>query len=282
MPDCHFSQSKEISVMKNHITSLAGVTLCSASLLFAGQAHGAVALEDSYAADDAGGAPTDLGGGTFGYEINLDPGTDFSAAGHDKLVLAYSARDSSNFDDNPNNVTNVSYGGADLTEAVFDSDNGNLVTAGVFYLDDVASDGTLRIELSNEGVANYGFGLYAVDGVKDGVQDTGTARVTLSEATVTMTTGDGFFVQEAARNNQSLAGDAGDDYETLYNYNINEYRGLSQYQVTTEAGDYLAPINNTGENFRRVVTASFEAVPEPSSLALLAMGGLLIARRRRC
>lgn len=59
---------------------------------------------------------------------------------------------------------------------------------------------------------------------------------------MTLTTGSGFFVQEAARNNQTLAGDLGDDYQALYHYSVDAYRGLSQYQLTTAAGDYLAPI----------------------------------------
>jgi len=168
-----------------------------------------------------------------------------------------------------------------LTQAVYAIDNSPLVSAGIFYLDNVASDGTLRIELSASNVANYGFGLYAVDGLKTGVQDVGSGRDPLSAATVTMTTNSGFFVQEAARNNQTLAGDVGDDYETLYNYSSNAYRGLSQYQVTTATGDYLAPINNTGVNFRIVATAAFEAVPEPSSTALLGLGGLALVLRSR-
>jgi hypothetical protein len=37
--------------------------------------------------------------------------------------------------------------------------------------------------------------------------------------------------------------------------------------VTTAPGDYLAPITNTGTNFRRVVTAAFEAVEDPAPAA---------------
>ncbi|QTN34349.1 PEP-CTERM sorting domain-containing protein [Akkermansiaceae bacterium] len=161
-----------------------------------------------------------------------------------------------------------------------------MVSNSIFYLDNVATDGILRVELSSSITQAMGFGLYAVDGLKAGVQDTGATNSfgAPANATVSMTTDSGFYVHQAARNNQSLA-DSVDDYETLYNYSVDNYRGLAQYQVTAAAGDYLAPVNNTGANAGGAVAAAFEAaaaVPEPSSIALLGLGGLaLILRRRR-
>lgn len=223
------------------------------------QTHGSVVLHDSYAAPTAGDAPTDLGEGIFGYEINL--GTeDFSAAGRGKLVMVYSGWDSANAD---STITKVTYGGAALTEAVFANDNGFRVTAGVYYLDNVVTDGTLRIELVEGGQGHFGFGLYALDGLKLGVQDAASGRDPLTDATVSMTTNSGFFVQQATRNNQTLFDDPEDDYLTLFNYSINSFRALSQYQVTTAPGEYLAPIGNTGINFRTVATAAFEGLAGP-------------------
>jgi hypothetical protein len=259
------------------------IPVCVAAVLMAAHSsYGVVVLQDSYAETSPGGAPTDLGGGIFGYEIDVT--SSFSAAGHGKMVLVYSSWDDPGADAIPTNVTNVTYDGAALTEAIFANDNGTLVTAGVFYLDNVVTDGTLRIELSRSVQTHFGFGLYALDGLKAGVQDAASGRDPLTDATVTMTTDSGFFVQEAARNNQSLADDPGDDYQTLYNYNVDSYRALSQFQVTTAAGDYLAPIGNTGVNFRIVAAAAFEAdpIPEPGSAAMLGLTGLgLILRRRR-
>ena len=257
------------------------------AILMAGHSYGAVVLQDTYAAAGPGGAPTDLGGGVFGYEINLNPLTEFSAAGHGKLVMVLSLHDgAAGLPPATPTIASVTYNGLALTQVVYAIDNSPLVGAGIFYLDNVAADGTLRIELSAGNVQNYGFGLYALDGLKPGVQDTGTGRLASElsasgSAGVTITTDGGFFVQETARNNQTLDGSV-DDYQDLYDYSTNSYRGLSQYQVTATAGDYFAPINNTGENFRIVVTAGFEAIPEPSSTALLGLGGLaLILRRRR-
>lgn len=103
-----------------------------------------------------------------------------------------------------------------------------------------------------------------------------------STVTVDLTTTEGFIVQEAVRNNQSLAG-ADDEWTDLYSFSAQSYRALSQYQVVTSGPGtgYSDPINNTGQ-FKRVSLAAFEAVPEPSSGALLGLGGLgLMIRRRR-
>jgi hypothetical protein len=230
-------------------------------------AHGQVVLQDSYAAGAAGGAPTQLDGGSgpWGYEINIDA-ADFSAAGRGKLVMVYSGKDEDGGDLAGAPVTGVSYAGAALTEAIFHED-ANRVSVGIYYLDDVVSDGTLRIELADGNQSEFGFGLYALDGLKPGVQDTATAAG-LGEPTaaaVTMTTESGFMVQEAARNNQSFSDDPDDDFETLYYYSgPQSYRALSQFQVTTAPGEYLAPVNNTGR-FKRVSAAAFEGIAPATS-----------------
>lgn len=264
----------------NGIRTLA---LVIAAVFAATHAHGAVvALEDVYASPAPNGAPTDLGGGTYGYEFTLDPGTEFSAAGHDKLVISFTFHDGQAYNTAPT-VSKVFYNGVELTRAVQAGDNWSLVQAGVYYLDNVVSDGKIRFEMtqSTASGAQFGFSAFALDGLLPGVADTGDAsNNNQAAATVTITTDEGFFVQEAARNNQSL-GDAVDDYTTLYNFSSESYRGLSQYQVTTSAGDYLAPINNTGANAGRFVTAAFEAVPEPASLATGLLSLTLIAGRRR-
>ena len=257
--------------------SIAAVLLCSA-------AQAAVVLQDTYAPGSPLGVPTLLDGGTgpFGYEINLNTTTEFSAAGHGKLVMVLSSKNEdqggeSDFAGAP--VASITYDGVSLNEAMFHNGGGtDRVSVGIYYLDNVASDGTLRIEFADGNQTEFGYGLYALDGLKLGVQDVaeGTSD---SAATVSVTTSEGFVVQEAARNNQSLSGGGG--YTTLYNYSVQSYRGLSQYQITTAAGDYFAPINNTG-SFKYVGGAAFEAIPEPSS-SLLAISGLafLCLRRQR-
>lgn len=256
-----------------------------AALALMASAHGAVILQDSYAPAAPLGIPGGLSGGAIGYEVNLNTTTEFSAAGHGKLIMVMSGKNEdqggeSDFAGAP--VTSITYGGVSLNQAMFhDGGGSHRVSVGIYYLDNVAADGTLRIEFADANQTEFGFGLYAVDGLKTGVQDVaeGTSD---SDAEVTLTTSSGFLVQEAARNNQSMTGGGG--YTTLYSYSVQSYRGLSQYQVIdgTGPGDYFAPINNTG-SFKYIAGAAFEAeaVPEPASLAGGLFGLTLIAGRRR-
>ncbi len=89
------------------------------------------------------------------------------------------------------------------------------VSVGIYYLDNVVSDGTLRIEFSDGNQSKFGFGLFAIDALKADYQDVAEGT-TEAAATVTVTTTEAFVVQSAARNNQSLTGGA--PYTTLYNY----------------------------------------------------------------
>jgi len=239
----------------------------------------AVILQDTFSyISGVNEFPTELDGvgtGTWGYEIST---AGFSAAGNGKLVFAYSSKDEQGGDIGGALFTSVSFNGASLTEAI-STENFNRGTAGVWYLDNVASNGIIRILLADQNNSEFGFGLYALDGLKAGFQDTASGNLD-AEATVTVGTSSGFVVQEAVRNNQNLTPDGTDDWLTLNDTNVQSYTVLQQYQVTTAAGDYFAPTNNTATKL--VIGAAFEeAIPEPSVALLGALGSVLLLRRRR-
>lgn len=77
-----------------------------------------------------------------------------------------------------------------------------------------------------------------------------------------------------------------DDFEfsNAVAYNVGASDGIEKTGLSVDIadGDYLV-VRNTGSNSFRLTDITFEAVtiPEPGSLALLGLGGLLIAKRRR-
>ncbi|PXA05359.1 hypothetical protein DDZ13_00395 [Coraliomargarita sinensis] len=260
--------------------------------LIANVSFGQVLVQDTFSfhgIDIGDGDGTDnisiqnFGGGKYGFEIDT---TGFSATGS-KLILSYGTKTETDIvgggDRGGAPFDVITYNGAGLTEALTVSDF-NLSTGGIWYLDGVASDGILRLEMSeadylSNQITDFGVGLYAVDGLKTGVQDTAFGNPD-SAATVTVNTSSGFVVQEAIRNNQSLTPNGTDAWLTNYDWSSNSYQGLQQYQVVSAAGDYFAPTSNT--NTKLVMGGAFEAVPEPSSFALLAgMFGLTWVMLRR-
>ena len=242
-------------------------------------ASGAVTISDTYDLGGFGGAPTDLGGGVFGYDLTI---TGFTAAGTDKLVLMYSSRYSTNSEGGAG-ITSITYGGNALTNAIYhdgSDDQGRRGTGVIAYLDNVTVDGNLRIELDASEQTSYSFGLFALNGTAAGVSDTALSSSDSTPATVTVSTSTGFTLQEAVRNNQTLtASTAG--YTTLHNLSSGSDRILSQYQLTTSAGDYSAAVGNAASML--ILGASFDAaaIPEPSTLFLVGLGSLILLRRRR-
>lgn len=197
----------------------------------------------------------------------------FDATGSDKLVvLAGAASGSSAFG---TGITSVTYNGVAMNIATRgDTTASPFRAVGIFYLDsaDFSGAGDIVVSLDTGIFRANGFdiGAFALSGTALGFDDAATNNGTGTNGTsATITVGSsGSFV--AAVNSYGLSPSG-----TLTPLGSDQLaRG---YEQNVAAGSYTATFS--GGNVTSV--ASFAVVPEPGSLALLGLGGLLIASRRR-
>jgi hypothetical protein len=277
---CHL-----LAFMNLNLSKLPLLLVASATTVF-----GQVLLQDNFdflgskigSDPDASNISVTTDGSQSYFDVDT---TGFSAAGHDKLVLSYTTKSEFNIaggqDSGGKPFSSISFNGQSLTE-IQTIDNSNRATGGMWYLDNVITDGTLRLVIdsasSSQAITHFGVGLYALDGTKLGFQDSATGSDDIA-STVSVTTSSAFVLQDAARNNQSLTAVGDDDWVTNFDYSNDSYEALQQYQITTATGDYFAPTGNGATKL--VMGASFEAVPEPSAVFLIGGLGILVLLRRR-
>jgi hypothetical protein len=90
--------------------------------------------------------------------------------------------------------------------------------------------------------------------------------------------------QGAADEITKAIGPAGTFKDTGVNLGVYEStsvtnRPMSVFQAKLNAGTYVFGRNDSGNNFY-TIGASLNAIPEPMTLSLLALGGLLVSRKR--
>lgn len=199
----------------------------------------------------------------------------FDANGSDKLVVSITGERAGTSN---NTVSGVTYGGQPLVQAV--ADNSNVRKLSIWYLDNVTVTGNIVVSYVSR-QSGIGIAALALSGTAAGVADTadnnnGTA--TPDNQIITTTAGELVLAAGVANGGAISA-------SSPLNPLLSSADG-STGSSTGAAGFYAVPIASSftpafagDENY---VAASFQAViPEPSSLALLGLGTLMIARRRR-
>ncbi|MFT5883191.1 MAG: hypothetical protein ACI9FG_001704 [Crocinitomicaceae bacterium] len=227
-----------------------------------------------------------LGGGTGSFatgatavSYDYTALSSFDASGASKIVFTFS--DETGAGDGA--ISGVTFGGAAMTLAV-SGYNSNLQLAQVYYIDASSvgggAFGTGDIVVTGPGSNDMGGSWLFLSGTADGVGSTNSALA--QSVGLTTSVGGSFVVASHANNGASgLAG--GDLTTALLNADVGSAGGGSGYATITTAG--AGTYSFTGSTSRPVtVAAAFApaAIPEPTTTALLGLGGLaLILRRRR-
>lgn len=215
--------------------------------------------------------------GDFSYDSNTQEYSYFFVAGGDSdmLVVTISVEKSTD-------PITVEYGGKPLTEAVSSSDGSG---ASLWYLANPGESGELIIDTT--GVATFngmGVGITSLISEDDELTEIGLHTVGSSNGSdsvdITTTIADS-FVMIAADANATTGSVALDAPLTLVGsaVDVGSSQAGAGYENGITAGMHTYSWSPNASP-RGMVAASFVVIPEPGSLVLLGIGGLLLVRRR--
>jgi hypothetical protein len=220
----------------------------------------------------------------------------YDATGVEKLVVTIGLE--SSFNNNKVNSVSVAFNSEPMMLAVQENTHDGTWDGGIaaiFYLDNPfqgAANFTVGATFTGGGANGGWVSIIGLSGTAPGIGNTGATWHTQTAAgpvdtSLTTTAPNSLviaMVENSGRNNSAGLPTAVSPLSLIHNGNWGSQwgSGASGFEFVNDAGTTLTPTFNTnaGGNIH-VVAVEFLAVPEPSSLVMLALGaGILIHRRR--
>lgn len=234
------------------------------------------------------GAAITIIGQTNNSQRSANFDTSFDATGASKLVVVVTGEHS--FNNNSGKVDSLTYDGVNLVQAGTAYRNAvtngsDILYHGIFYLDNpVTTTGIVNLQSQNRGSIS----IFALTGTAPGVGASAITAVNNRSISLTTTTSGSMvfaaFGLGGDGNTGNTDGITTDSPLTL----VDAIKDPSNWQGQVVGNSIVGTPGLTTYGFTGgtqsgavVSAAEFLPIPEPSSLALLSLGGLALLRRRR-